>query len=181
MKQKPNDLGLDRFEQSINQLKLQYDVFFNGGTEKIPERLHQSVNLESKRLFNIQSMTYAQSFRLNTLAGRLSSFNELWQRNLRMREQGRKPAYGRSSEPEPDQRTEIAITSEQDRESIDVLFQAFCRARERTGNNAPVDPTRFEELVTTRVRDLKSKNSCSEIVFVVQEEDGKVQLKTRAK
>ena len=181
MKQKPNDLMLDRLEQSINQLKHEYDIFFNGGVELLPEGLHKSVNLELKRLFNIQSFTYAQSFRLNTLANRLNSFNDLWQRNLRMMEQGRKATYGVRSQPEPERRVEVAISSEQDRESIDVLFQAYCRARERAGNDAPIDSARFEELVATKLRDFQSKRSGSQIVFVVQEEDGKVQLKARTK
>jgi hypothetical protein len=92
---KPNDVLLDRFEGSINRLKLEYDIFFNGGTDLLPQRTHDSVNMELRRLFNVQSLTYAQSFRLNSLADRLSTLNDTWQRNLRLLEEGRKTRGGR--------------------------------------------------------------------------------------
>ena len=47
------------------------------------------------------------------------------------------------------------------------------------GNNAPIDPLRFEELVANKLRDAKAKKSASEVVFVVTLEDGEVRLKTR--
>jgi hypothetical protein len=141
--------------------------------------MHDAVDLEVKRLMNLQGMSYAQGFRLNTLAGRFRTYSDLWQRQLRSIEHGRKQVYGVHAEPKTKDRVEIAISSEGDRESIDVLFQAFCRAQEKTGNEAPIDPSRFEELVTTKLRDLKTQKDCLEVIFVVSEENGQVQLKTR--
>ena len=92
---KPNDILLDRFEESINKLKLEYDIFFSGGSDLLPQRMHDGVNLELKRLFNVQSFTYAQGFRLNSLASRLGAYNNTWKRNLRMLEEGRKSRGGK--------------------------------------------------------------------------------------
>ena len=72
------------------------------------------------------------------------------------------------------------MSTESDRESIDILYQAYCRARERTGNDTPVDPVRFEELVTSQLRDVKERKSVDEVVFVVSVENGRAFLKTRA-
>jgi len=177
---KRNDQLLDRLEESINKLKLEYDIFFNGGSEQFPQKMHEELDFEVKRLFNVQLLTYAQRFRLNSLATRFSVYNDLWQRNLRMLEQGKKPTYGIRQQPESARRVEVPIASEADHDSIDVLFQAFCRARERIGNDAPIDPLRFEQLVATKLRDMKQQKSCSEVVFVVSVEDGEVRLKTRA-
>ena len=92
---KPNDVLLDRFEESINRLKLEYDVFFNGGTDLLPQKTYDAVNLELRRLFGVQSFTYAQSFRLNTLANRLNLMSDTWRRNLKMLEEGRRTRGGR--------------------------------------------------------------------------------------
>jgi len=92
---KPNDVLLDRFEESINQLKVEYEIFFNGGTDVLPEKMHNAINLELKRLYNIQSFTYAQGFRLNSLASRLNAHNDSWKRNLRLIEQGGRTRGGK--------------------------------------------------------------------------------------
>jgi hypothetical protein len=92
---KPNDVLLDHFEESIKRLKIEYDIFFNGGTDLLPQKTHDGVNLELRRLFNVQSFNYAQSFRLNSLAGRLNTLNDTWKRNLRLLEEGRKTRGGR--------------------------------------------------------------------------------------
>jgi hypothetical protein len=176
---KRNDQLLDRLEDSINRLKLDYDIFFNGGSDHFPAQTHDALNLEIKRFYNNQSLTYAQGFRLNSLATRLSVYNDLWQRNLRMLEQGRKPTYGIRPEPQAARRVEVPIASEADRESIDHLFQAFVRARERAGNDAPIDPLKFEQFIATKLREAKERKSVSEVVFIVAMEDGEVHLKTR--
>lgn len=89
-----NDRVLDQIEDSIKKLKLEYDIYFNGGCERWPEKAHENLTLEIKRQFNVTSLTYAQRFRLNSLALRLNAYGDLWKRNLRLLEQGRKPTIG---------------------------------------------------------------------------------------
>ena len=91
---KKNDLLLDRIEAAINDLKLQYDIFFNGGSEQWPEKAHADLQREIDRTMNIQSLDYAQRYRLNALLSRLSAYGDLWRRNIVKLEQGRKPAFG---------------------------------------------------------------------------------------
>ena len=180
---KQNDVFLDRLEDSINRLKLDYDIFFNGGVERWPQPAHDALNLELKRLFNIQSYTYAQRFRLNSLATRLSVYNDLWQRNLRAIEQGRKPGFTPSLEARERLRSnvDVIIGSDTDTGSIDKLLQAFCDARELAGNTAVVDPLAFERLVTSKLREVQQQKSCAEVIFTVSIEDGKVHLKSKPK
>ena len=90
---KKNDVLLDGLENSINQLKVQYDIFFNGGSEQPPQKAHDALALEIDRAMNLK-LDYAQRFRLTSLASRLHAYGELWRRNVRMVEQGIKPAYG---------------------------------------------------------------------------------------
>jgi hypothetical protein len=91
---KKNDILLDRLEQAINDLRLQYDIFFNGGSERWPEKAHADLQRELNVAMNLQSLDYAQRYRLNSLVSRLSLLGDLWRRNLRKIEQGTKPAFG---------------------------------------------------------------------------------------
>jgi len=178
---KPNDLLLDRLENSIKKLRLEYEVFFNGGSERVPDQFHNEVSAEVKRLLNLQSLTYAQRFRLNTLATTFNVYNELWQRNIRELEQGEIKTYGVDRQNPTARRTELAVGSENDDDSIDVLLQAFSRARDLVGNDDPIDPLRFQQFVKTKLREMKSKKSCSAVVFAVMIEEGEVHLKARAR
>ena len=175
-----NDKLLDNLESSIQQLKLEYDIFFNGGSDQFPQKFHEQLAAEVKRMFNTPFMSYAQRFRLTSLAARLTSFNDLWQRNLKLREQGRPLTYMPHVE-KPRRPPEVSMGPKSDRESIEHLYQEYCRAREQTGKTSAIDPLRFEELITSKVRAIREQKACEEVVFVVSIEGGEVQLKARPK
>jgi hypothetical protein len=178
-----NDVLLDRFEDSVNKLKLDYDIFFNGGAERVPQSAHDALNLELKRLFSVQSYTYAQRFRLNSLAGRFTAYNSLWQKSLRAIEQGRKPGYTPTlnARERLDSDINITMSSVKDTSAIDKLLQAFCDAKELAGQSGAVDPLAFERLITSKMRDLQHEKSCEEVIFTVSIEGGKVHLKSKPK
>ena len=159
---------------------MEYDIFFNGGSDQFPQQAHEAVENEVKRFFDVQSLSYAQRFRLNSLASRLSEYNDLWKRNVRAIEQGRK-VHGVVRVSEPARRVEVTIGDAGDRESLGRLYMEYCNARERTGNITAVDPLRFEELVTSKLRETQLERSCAEVVFVVMVESGKALLRTRPK
>lgn len=175
------DQVLDKFEDDVKRLKLEYDIFFNGGSNQYPQKFHEQLDADVKRLFNLPLMSYAQRFRLTTLASRLSTYNDLWQRNLRNLEEGRPLSFVPQPEPRVHRRVEISVGSEPDRESLDQLFQEYCRARERVGKKEPIDPLRFDEMVVAKVRAMQEQKSCSEVVFLVSIEEGDVKLKARPK
>jgi hypothetical protein len=180
---KQNDILLDRFEDSVNRLKLDYDIFFNGGAERIPQTAHDAVSLDLKRLFAVGAFTYAQRYRLNSLAARFSSYNALWQRNLRAIEQGRKPGYTPTLEARDRLRSDVdvVIGSANDNGSIDKLLQAFCDAKDLAGQSGAVDPMAFERLITSKLSQIQHEKSCGAVIFTVSIEDGKVHLKTKPK
>ena len=91
---KKNDLLLDRLEQTIGDLKRQYDIFFNGGSQRWPEKAHADLQRQLDAAMNLQSLNYAQRYRLNALISRFSLLGGLWRRTLRKIEEGTKPAFG---------------------------------------------------------------------------------------
>ena len=89
------DQQLARLEEDIRRLKIEFDVFFNGGAKRAPFDTKNRVDTMLKRLADERQLTFAQRFQYNTLAARYNSFRELWRRTMQGREEGRFNASGK--------------------------------------------------------------------------------------
>ncbi len=74
---------IERLEDDIRRLKIDFDIFFNGGTKKAP--LQQKASLEARitRINGNRDLSYANRYRLNALISRFTSYRELWRRRLK--------------------------------------------------------------------------------------------------
>jgi hypothetical protein len=176
------DEQLTRLEDDIRRLKVEYDIFFNGGSAKPPTDTRYRVESLIKRLYDSRGMTFGQRFRYNSLVSRYNVYKELWRRSLKEKEEGgreREPAPGadggfvaatvRCSDPEAE--------PEKVRELYDVIVSAKRACGERIGN-MPYD--RFEQMIAAQVRQIKSQLKCAAIDFTVDVADGSVRFKARA-
>jgi len=79
------DQEIARLEDDIRKLKIDFDIFFNGGTKRPP--LESKARLESnlKRLADDRNLSYAQRYQFNTIVSRFTSYRELWRRLLKKR------------------------------------------------------------------------------------------------
>jgi hypothetical protein len=77
------DQQLGRLEDDIRKLKIDFDIFFNGGSKRPP--LEARARLESviKLVADNRNLTYAQRYYYNTLVARFTSYRELWRRTLK--------------------------------------------------------------------------------------------------
>jgi hypothetical protein len=77
------DQQLARLEDDIRKLKVDFDIYFNGGSKRPP--LEARARLESyiKRVADNRNLTYAQRYLFNTLVSRFTSYRELWRRTLK--------------------------------------------------------------------------------------------------
>jgi hypothetical protein len=77
------DQQLARIEDDIRKLKIDFDIYFNGGTKRPP--LEARARLESmiKRIADDRNLTYAQRYQFNTVVSRFTSYRELWRRILK--------------------------------------------------------------------------------------------------
>ena len=80
---------LARLEEDIRRLKIEYDIYFNGGSKRAPYDTKLRVESHLKRLGDDRSLNFAQRFHYNTLATRYNGFREVWRRTLKDREEGR--------------------------------------------------------------------------------------------
>lgn len=83
--QRSEDIGdkLERLEEDIRRLKIDFDIFFNGGTKKPPQAAKASLEARISRLNGNRELSFSYRYKLNTLISRYNSYRHLWRRKLR--------------------------------------------------------------------------------------------------
>ena len=76
---------IDRLEEDIRRLKIEFDIYFNGGTKKSPLRKKASLDARIKRLNGNRGLSFANRFKLNAMISRFTSYKELWRRKLKVK------------------------------------------------------------------------------------------------
>src|SRR5829696_5911204 len=90
----PIDEDLDRLEHEIRRLKVEYDIYFNGGMLRPPNDTRGRVETSIKRIYDSRGMSFGQRFRYNSLVARYNVMRELWRRQTQDREEsGRPPTH----------------------------------------------------------------------------------------
>ncbi|MBV9240574.1 MAG: hypothetical protein JO314_01080 [Acidobacteria bacterium] len=79
------DQQLGRLEEDIRKLKIEFDIYFNGGTKRPPLESRARLDANVKRIADNRSLTYSQRYHFNSLVSRFTSYRELWRRILKTR------------------------------------------------------------------------------------------------
>jgi len=76
---------LDRLEDDIRRLKIEFDIYLNGASKRPP--LEARARLESviKRISDNRNLSFAQRYHFNMLVARFTSYRELWRRTLKIK------------------------------------------------------------------------------------------------
>ena len=87
----PIDEELDRLEYEMRRLKIEFDIFFNGGSSRPPTDTKGRVETTIKRLYDTRNISFSQRFRYNGLVARYNVMRELWRRQTQDREESGRP------------------------------------------------------------------------------------------
>lgn len=181
------DDQLNRLEEDIRKLKIEFDIYFNGASKRPPYDTKNRVETVFKRLADDRTLTFAQRFRMNTLTARYTAFRELWRRTMQGREEGRDPvSQARAHKHEEQSGEEFRSTvvcgdAHSDVESVRQLYDALLEARKRC--NESVDDMsfpRFHHLIASKTDSLKERLNCDRVRFSVDVEGGRVNFKAKA-
>jgi hypothetical protein len=172
---------LDQLNRDVQQLRVDFERFFNGALPFPPEELRGRVQTQIRTLRSLStSATAVDSFRLGDLEARFNSYNELFNRRLRDVEEGRQPA-ARHAPPPPvarryDPAKGILFGERIDPEAAEALYQGLAAA---PGDSPRFDLDSFQTYLARQVAAIRDKTGCSEVQFRLSSEDGKVKLKAR--
>jgi len=77
------DQQIARLEEDIRKLKIDFDIYFNGGAKRPPLEARARLESNIKRISDDRNLTYAQRYQFNTVISRFTSYRELWRRLLK--------------------------------------------------------------------------------------------------
>lgn len=180
------DDQLSRLEEDIRRLKIEFDVFFNGGSKRPPYDTKGRVETLIKRLGDDRTLTYAQRYRYGSLASRYNAFRDLWRRTMQGREEGRDPvATARASAKKEavagfKKTSFVCDDAHKDVELVKNLYIALVEAKKVCGE--PVEDfsfPRFHRLIASQADGLKERLGCQRVSFSIDVEGGHVSFKAK--
>jgi hypothetical protein len=181
------DEQLARLEEDLRRLKIEFDIFFNGGVKRAPYDTKSRVETMIKRISDDRSLTFAQRYFYNSLVARYTSFREMWRRTMQGREEGRDAAAAarataRAESSQANNRSTFVCTdAHRDVPTVRQLYDALIEAKRGCGE--PTDDLtfpRFHHLIATKTDKLKERLGCERVRFSVDVEGGRVSFKAKA-
>jgi len=194
--QLPNQEELNRLEDQIRRLKIQYDLFF-AGVRKLPpatDRKHVDEAIRDMAKGKLRDNT--SRFRYNTLVARYNRYQELWGRQMREREEGpvdfrrRQAAYeAEQASPPPEEKPKRRVTSADDDayvkvtassngDAIRALHEQIAKANKEVGKSVPSE-AQVASLVHKQIEQMTSRYKTDSVAFRVETVDGKVRLRAK--
>jgi len=196
---------LDRLEDDLRRLKIEFDIFFAGGSKRPPIETRNRVETVIRRMGDDRSLRYEQRFRFNGLSHRYNIFRDLWRRLMQQREEGKWQSgyFGgtkaavqeetakllaeaeKLSAPKPVQQPSVGVTfsdPSKQPEKVRELFNIIVETKKKAGE--PTDRisfTQFSKMIATRTEQVKQAGNCKEVTYQVTVENGGVKFTAKGK
>jgi hypothetical protein len=171
--------ALDLLNREIQQLRIDFERFFNGALPFPPDELRTRVQNQLRHLRSQKGASAVDAFRLGDLEARFNSYNELFNRRVRDQEEGRQPAARPVPPPAPrryDPAQGIVVGDRVDPDAAEALYQGLVTA---PGEAPRFDLDSFQTYLARQVTAIREKTGCTQVQFRLATEDGKVKLKAR--
>jgi hypothetical protein len=188
------DEELALLEESFRRLKIEFDIYFAGGSKKPPVDTESRVQSLIRRHLENSHLSFSQRFRLTAVAQKYSVFSDLWRRKTKIKDEGyRRPqdtlvgvgGFGHLDEPSPhavkvQNESESFILFTSDVIEVVALYEAVVRAREAAGQPLGAFDS-FAAFVQLKSNQIRSQFRCEAVEYTVTVKSGQVQLKARAR
>jgi hypothetical protein len=197
------DEELNVLEDQLRRLKVEYDMYFGGGSKKPPADIEWKVKNLLKKYSDGHRMNYAQRFRYTTIQQRYALYNALWQQKLVIKEEGyRRPQdavlgiQGLRTDEEHEAQKALRhhgpVTEDRpfstsfsdanaDQKQVESLFQALTEARKKAGENNPANLDSFRKFVQQKTAQLRKEYGCTAVEYTVELQNGQAKLKAKPK
>ena len=172
--------ALDQLGRDVQQLRVDFERFFNGALPFPPDELRGRVQAQIRQLRGMSNLaTAVDSFRLSDMEARFNSYNELFNRRLRDSEEGRHLAARPAPPPAPrryDPAQGIVFGDRIDPQAAEALYQGLAAS---PGDGPRFDLDSFQTYLARQVTAIREKTGCTQVQFRLAAEDGKIKLKAR--
>ncbi len=197
------DEEISKLDDNLRRLKIEYDVYFGGGSKKPPVDTEWRVQSGMKRVGETLKLNYAQRFRYNAIAQRYAVFCDLWRQKMKVKEEGyRRPADavlgiagmrheqelaavealdGTGKKPEEKPFSIACSDPSHEKDTVKALFEAMAEAKRKTGSPADASFASFQSFVQKKTEQLRRQYGCHSVQYTVEVSEGQVRLKAKAK
>jgi hypothetical protein len=186
-------------ENSIRQIQIEWDKYFAGLERKPPNDQKMRLEAVIRRHANAEIKNNTERFRYQSLVAKYNTLNELWQKKLRAREEGKSfGVHGLKADvlPPPPPPAAHAVAGagarpggepgevrvknpERDAEAVRTLYDRFVAARQAAGEAAPVKFDSFQKLIGQQASRLINEKGGQAVDFRLETKDGRVSLKAK--
>lgn len=175
------DEELGKLDEYLRRLKIEYEVYFNGGAPRPPHDTVFRVDTLIKKYTDGSKMNFGQRFKFNQLVQKYAVNNDVWRKKLKDKEEGRGRFRARRQEapaaPEGPVRV-VCADPEKETEKVEQLLKAVVDARRQVGERVDnLDPVSFAKFVKDKTKQVKESLGCEKVQFSVSVEEGKVKFK----
>ena len=191
------DQELTILEDSVRRLKIEYEIFFNGGAKRLPYDLRWRVESLIKKYSDFGKMSFAQRFRYNTVVAKFQSYSDLWRRMIKSKEEGR-PAFATLPTSETESNIDnqqvqqgsgdrmicqlVCTDPEAEEEKLQNLFKSLVEAKRECGENPEtLQFANFKKFLSEKTSKLKDQFKCDSVCYIISVEAGKVKLTAKSK
>jgi hypothetical protein len=172
------DNELDELERAIAQLKRDFEMYFCGVVKQPPIDSRTKLDKIIRKQGQNTSFSYAQRFRFTTLSARFNTYQDLWSKQLKAKEEG-KFAAGNSPLP-PSKEAPITKRLRKTGDRTENLFSQYAQLRQKNGEAPPnMDAQKFSKLIDSQRDALIKKYRCKDVEFYIAVEEGKTRLKAK--
>lgn len=199
------DEELTLLDEAVRRLKVEYDIYFGGGSPKPPADTEWRVRNFLRKYTDGHNLNFAQRFRFNSIQQRYALMSALWQQKLRIKEEGyRRPqdailgiqglrideqhaaedALKQHDLPEKSGDNPFIIDfSDADSESqkVESLFHALSDARAKSGDKTAGTLDSFRKFVRQKTTQIRKEYGCPAVEYSVEVQSGQVKLKAKPK
>lgn len=192
------DEELSMLEDLVRRLKVEYDIYFGGGSKKPPQDLEWKVKFQFKKLSDGVRLNSGQRFRFNTVQQRYALYNALWQQKLQIKEEGyRRPQdamlgiqglrdeqvhEAELARKHPRKEGVFTVTdTSAEAPKVEALFAALSEARRKAGGKDSASLESFKKFVEQKTAQLRKEYKCQTVEYSVEVLDGQVKLKAKPK
>lgn len=177
----PIDQDLDRLEYEIRRLKVEYDIYFNGGTLRPPVDTKGRVETAIKRIYDMRGMSFGQRFRYNSLVARYNVMRELWRRQTQDREEsGRRPAVEVQTAAREHVTSIRCRDPKVEPEKVSELYDHLIAAKRECGERlGALSLEVFRQFIISRAEYIKDHLATDAVDFIVGVDNGHVKFAVR--
>ena len=195
------DEELDLLDSSLRRLKIEYDMFFGGGSKRPPNDTLWRVNNLIKKFSDSQKLNFARRYKFNTLSQKYAIFSDLWRQKLKIKEEGyRRPQdavlgiVGLRTDEEHKAQEELlgAIPAvgmdkiacsdvDRDMNSVRALYERMISEKKKVGEAAGAPFESFATFLRKKTEQIRRDFKCEAVEYSLEVKGSQVKLKAKPK